>query len=78
MAKPFRQSALDRLASLEQLDAALTVTSPMSWLALAAVTVMIVARRPIYASNTGVRSIMFMLITPLRETTPCGFRPSAY
>jgi len=42
MAKPFRQSAMDKLASMEQLDAALTVTSPMSWIALGAVTVMII------------------------------------
>ena len=42
MAQLYRKSALERISSPEQLDKALTVTSPMSWAALAAVTVMIV------------------------------------
>ncbi len=42
MAELYRKSALEKLSSPEQLDKALTVTSPMSWLALIAVTVMII------------------------------------
>lgn len=41
MADLYRKSALERISNPDQLDKALTVTSPMSWLALAAVTVMI-------------------------------------
>ena len=42
MAQLYRKSALERISSPEQLDKALTVTSPMSWIALAAVTFVIV------------------------------------
>lgn len=42
MAQLYRKSALEKISSLEQLDKALTVTSPLSWLSLAAVTVVIV------------------------------------
>ena len=42
MAQLYRKSALDKISSPEQLDKALTVTSPMSWIALAAVTFIIV------------------------------------
>ena len=42
MADVYRKSALEKISSPEQLDKALTVTSPLSWIALAAVTVMIV------------------------------------
>lgn len=42
MAQLYRKSALEKISSPEQLDKALTVTTPMSWLALAAVTVVIV------------------------------------
>ena len=42
MADLYRKSALEKISSPEQLDKALTVTSPLSWIALAAVTVMIV------------------------------------
>ncbi len=42
MAQLYRKSALEKISSPEQLDKALTVTSPMSWLALAAVTFVIV------------------------------------
>ena len=42
MAELYRKSALEKISSPEQLDKALTVTSPMSWLALAAVTLIIV------------------------------------
>ena len=42
MAQLYRKSALERISSPEQLDKALTVTSPMSWLALVAVTFVIV------------------------------------
>ena len=41
MADLYRKSALERISNPDQLDKALTVTSPMSWLALIAVTVMI-------------------------------------
>lgn len=41
MAQLYRKSALEKISSPEQLDKALTVTSPLSWLALAAVTVVI-------------------------------------
>lgn len=42
MAELYRKSALEKISSPEQLDKALTVTSPMSWLALIAVTLIIV------------------------------------
>lgn len=42
MAQLYRKSALEKISSPEQLDKALTVTSPLSWLALAAVTLIIV------------------------------------
>ncbi len=41
MAQLYRKSALERISSPEQLDKALTVTSPMSWLSLIAVTMLI-------------------------------------
>ena len=43
MADVFRKSALERLASPEQLDKAITVSRPASWLALLGVTIIIVA-----------------------------------
>lgn len=43
MAQLYRKSALERISSPEQLDKALVVTSPLSWVALAAATVLIVA-----------------------------------
>ncbi len=42
VAQLYRKSALEKISSPEQLDKALTVTTPMSWLALAAVTAVIV------------------------------------
>ena len=42
MAQLYRKSALEKISSPEQLDKALTVTSPMSWISLAAVTFVIV------------------------------------
>lgn len=42
MAELYRKSALERISSPEQLDKAVRVTSPMSWLALLAVTLIIV------------------------------------
>ena len=42
MAQLYRKSALEKISSPEQLDKALTVTSPMSWIALLVVTVVIV------------------------------------
>ena len=42
MAELYRKSALERISSPEQLDKALKVTSPMSWLALLAVTLIVV------------------------------------
>ena len=41
MAELYRKSALERISSPEQLDKALKVTSPMSWLALVALTVIV-------------------------------------
>lgn len=38
---PYRKSALERLASVDQLDKAIVITSPLSWLALLSVTVII-------------------------------------
>lgn len=38
----FRQSALDKMNAVEQLDRMIKVTSPMSWLALASATLVIV------------------------------------
>lgn len=43
MADLYRKSALERISSPEQLDKVLKVTSPMSWLALAGVTLIVVA-----------------------------------
>ena len=42
MAELYRKSALERISSPEQLDKALKVTSPMSWLALLALTVIVI------------------------------------
>lgn len=42
MAKLYRKSALERMASPEQLDKTLKVTSPLSWLSLGGVTLIIV------------------------------------
>ncbi len=42
MADLYRKSSLERISSPEQLDKALKVTSPMSWLALIGVTVIVV------------------------------------
>ena len=42
MKQVFRKSALDRISSPDQLDKVLKVTSPMSWLALLGVTLIIV------------------------------------
>ena len=42
MADLYRKAALDRISSPEQLDKALKVTSPMSWLALIGVTLIVV------------------------------------
>ena len=42
MAKLYRKSALERMASPEQLDKALKITSPLSWLSLGGVTLIIV------------------------------------
>lgn len=42
MADLYRKSALERISSPEQLDKVLKVTSPMSWLALAGITLIIV------------------------------------
>lgn len=42
MADLYRKASLERISSPEQLDKALIVTSPMSWLALAGVTLIIV------------------------------------
>ncbi len=39
----YRKSALDKLSSPEQLDKALKITSPLSWLALIAITIIIIA-----------------------------------
>lgn len=42
MAELYRKSALERISSPEQLDKALKVTSPMSWLALLGLTLIVV------------------------------------
>lgn len=42
MADLYRKSALERISSPEQLDKVVKVTSPMSWLALAGVTLIVV------------------------------------
>ena len=42
MAQLYRKSALEKISSPEQLDKALTVTSSMSWIALAAITLILV------------------------------------
>lgn len=62
MAQLYRKSALEKISNPEQLDKALTVTSPMSWLVLAALTVMvivtviwsIVGTLPITVSTNGI------------------------
>lgn len=42
MAQLYRKSALEKISSPEQLDKALTVTSTMSWIALVAITLILV------------------------------------
>ena len=42
MAELYRKSALEKISSPEQLDKALVITSPLSWIALLAVTAMII------------------------------------
>ena len=42
MAQVYRKSALEKLSSPEQIDKALVIVSPMSWLALLAATVIVV------------------------------------
>lgn len=42
MKSVFRQSALDKISSVDQLDKTLKITSPLSWLALLGVTLIIV------------------------------------
>lgn len=42
MKSVYRKSALDKLSSLEQLDKAMKVSTPMSWIALFGITVIIV------------------------------------
>ena len=62
MAQLYRKSALEKISSPEQLDKALTVTGPMSWVALAAVTIMILVtiiwsvlgRIPVTVSTAGI------------------------
>ena len=43
MAELYRKSALEKISSPEQLDKALTVTSPASWIALLGIAVIVVA-----------------------------------
>ena len=42
MAQVYRKSALEKLSSPDQIDKALTIVSPMSWLAIAAATAVVV------------------------------------
>ncbi|MBR5095251.1 MAG: hypothetical protein IK095_09155 [Oscillospiraceae bacterium] len=42
MAQLYRKSALDKISNPEQLDKALTVTTPLSWLALVALTLVVI------------------------------------
>ena len=42
MAELYRKSALERISSPEQLDKAVRITSPMSWLALIAITMIVI------------------------------------
>ena len=51
MKSVFRKSALDKISSPDQLDKVLKVTSPMSWLALLGITLIIVYT--VYWSFTG-------------------------
>lgn len=57
MADLFRKSSLEKLSNPEQLDRAITISSPMSWLALVGVFLIIVA--------TGVWSVFGTLPTTL-------------
>ena len=43
MAELFRKSSLERISNPEQLDRSITITSPMSWLALAGVFLIVAA-----------------------------------
>lgn len=43
MAELYRKSALEKISSPEQLDKALTVTSPLSWITLIGITLIIIA-----------------------------------
>lgn len=75
-ASPFRQSALDRLASPEQLDRLLVVTNPRLWSALAGLFLMLGAlltwsvfgRLPITVDGTGI----LLSAAGLREVESLG------
>lgn len=62
MAAVYRKSALERISSPEQLDKAITVTSPMSWLALGAATMIVIvtllwaclSKMPLTVSGRGI------------------------
>ena len=54
MANLYRKAALDKISSPEQLDQAITVSSPLSWLAVAAVA-LIVAATLIWACCTEIQ-----------------------
>lgn len=62
MADINRKTARERISSPEQMDKAITVTSPMSWLALAAVTLLVIAaavwsvtgKLPVTVSSMGI------------------------
>ena len=64
MAELFRKAALERLSSPEQLDKAITVSKPVSWLALIGITIIIVAFIAWLIFNS------FPVMTPARD--PAG------
>ena len=76
MAKLYRKSAIERLSSPEQLDKALTITSPMSWLAMIGAT-LIIATALIW-SFTGTMPTMMdatgIIVNP--DSTGCIFTDS--
>ena len=47
MPELYRKASLERISNPEQLDKTLKITSPLSWLVLIAITLMIVVAAPV-------------------------------
>ena len=58
MADLYRKSSLDKLSNPEQLDRMIKISSPLSWLALIAVLLVI---PPVFFDLAGLRSLQLLL-----------------